>query len=234
MKHKFDSLLSINDFNISKKQANILLYSPLIFTFIMVLLFVFPSTKGFGRWLIKEDHPIEVLTFVIFIFGGVYGILFSRKISKSYKTYIVLFYGVLSICLIILGLEEASWGQRFFHFDTPENWGNLNMQGETTLHNIQGMHGRTEFLRFIFGFSGLCGILLTYNSALKYLKVPLVLISWFVIITLHSLLDILTDIGKLNRYDYEISRFSEVIEFLISISALLYLWLNQRWLTKAN
>jgi hypothetical protein len=41
--------------------------------------------------------------------------------------------GALS-CLHIAG-EEMSWGQHFFHWNTPEYWVEVNRQEETNLHN---------------------------------------------------------------------------------------------------
>jgi hypothetical protein len=43
--------------------------------------------------------------------------------------------GVSLLCLTIAG-EEASWGQHFFGWGTPEGWRALNDQHETNLHNI--------------------------------------------------------------------------------------------------
>jgi hypothetical protein len=37
-------------------------------------------------------------------------------------------------CLYIAG-EEMSWGQHFFHWNTPEYWAMVNRQEETNLHN---------------------------------------------------------------------------------------------------
>jgi hypothetical protein len=37
-------------------------------------------------------------------------------------------------CLYIAG-EETSWGQQFFHWNTPEYWAAINRQDETNLHN---------------------------------------------------------------------------------------------------
>ncbi len=31
--------------------------------------------------------------------------------------------------------EEMSWGQHFFHWNTPEYWAEVNRQQETNLHN---------------------------------------------------------------------------------------------------
>ena len=33
--------------------------------------------------------------------------------------------------------EEASWGQTYFHWRTPEEWAELNKQRETNLHNLE-------------------------------------------------------------------------------------------------
>ena len=38
-------------------------------------------------------------------------------------------------CFYIAG-EEHSWGQHFFHWETPEAWSKLNRQDETNLHNV--------------------------------------------------------------------------------------------------
>ncbi len=37
-------------------------------------------------------------------------------------------------CFYIAG-EEMSWGQWFFHWNTPEYWSEINRQDETNLHN---------------------------------------------------------------------------------------------------
>ena len=42
--------------------------------------------------------------------------------------------------LFVAFMEELAWGQMMFGWDTPENFRSLNAQGETTLHNIHGIH----------------------------------------------------------------------------------------------
>ena len=48
-------------------------------------------------------------------------------------------YGLVALiaiaCLYIAG-EEASWGQHYLGWATPEGWQAVNEQGETNLHNI--------------------------------------------------------------------------------------------------
>jgi hypothetical protein len=41
-------------------------------------------------------------------------------------------------CLFVAG-EEMSWGQRILRFDTPELIEGVNLQGEATMHNIEGL-----------------------------------------------------------------------------------------------
>jgi hypothetical protein len=49
--------------------------------------------------------------------------------------------GALS-CLYIAG-EEASWGQHFFHWNTPDYWAMINRQEETNLHNTYAIFEKT-------------------------------------------------------------------------------------------
>jgi hypothetical protein len=45
-------------------------------------------------------------------------------------------------CLYIAG-EEMSWGQHFFHWNTPEYWAMVNRQEETNLHNTYAIFEKT-------------------------------------------------------------------------------------------
>ena len=48
---------------------------------------------------------------------------------------IVTWLGFFVVGGIYLGGEEASWGQHYFGWQTPEGWAQINKQGETNLHN---------------------------------------------------------------------------------------------------
>ena len=53
-------------------------------------------------------------------------------------------------CLMIAG-EEASWGQHYFGWSTPEAWRALNDQGETNLHNVSSWFDQKPRLLLEFG-----------------------------------------------------------------------------------
>ncbi|TGV01587.1 hypothetical protein [Flavivirga rizhaonensis] len=128
-------------------------------------------------------------------------------------------------------MEEISWGQWFFHFKTPESWAKINGQGETTLHNLQGLQGHSEILRMVFGLGGMLGIILGNLNKFKKISAPPVLISWFIIIFCHATVDFVQDrVSISTKYDFAIVKTSEFIELLIAGSSFLYFWLNFRML----
>lgn len=47
--------------------------------------------------------------------------------------------GVFSLGVLYFAGEEASWGQHYFGWDTPEALAAVNAQAETNIHNISGL-----------------------------------------------------------------------------------------------
>ncbi len=47
--------------------------------------------------------------------------------------------GLFALGALYFAGEEASWGQHYFGWKTPESWRFLNDQGETNLHNVSGL-----------------------------------------------------------------------------------------------
>ncbi|MCF7569079.1 hypothetical protein L3X37_11985 [Sabulilitoribacter arenilitoris] len=225
--------LFTNHYIISKKITLIIFITPFILTLIMGSFFIFRSTENFGFWLLEENSPIELLTFIIFLISGVFGIYTIRNINLPLEKYAKLFYIVFSLFLILIAMEEISWGQWFFHFETPREWSKINGQQETTLHNLNGMQGHSEFLRMFYGAGGVFGVLLGFFNKFKKISAPPVLISWFLIIFCHAVVDYIQDRVSISvRYDFAIVKTSEFIELLIAGSSFLYLWLNFRTLLK--
>jgi hypothetical protein len=225
----YKSLFLENPYKISNRLIVIIFFTPIIMFLVLGLLFAIPSTRGFGIWLVLENNPIELLTFIIFLIGGVFGINFTITIAKFEKKFVVFFYAFFSICLIILAMEEISWGQSFFHFKTPQAWKEINFQGETTLHNLKFMQSIRDNFLLIFGLSGLFGIFLRNFPKFKKIGVPKVLISWFLMISVQASLDILVDFIVIYKpFDNGIERLAELTELLIAGSAFLYLWMNLR------
>ncbi|WOD43424.1 hypothetical protein [Hwangdonia lutea] len=222
-----------NNYSVSKKAALFIFFLPILIIICYNSLLAVPSFRSFAFWLQYENKPIETLTFLFFLFGGFLGVYLAITISKHIKKLIVVFYTFFSICLILIAMEEIAWGQWFLFFDTPEYWKKMNIQGETTIHNLKGFHGHNEILRLLYGFSGILGIALNKYAMFKKIGVHIILLPWFVIIILHSIADIFTNSENISISIYRgLQVNSELIELLISISAFLYLWLNSKMLKK--
>ena len=61
--------------------------------------------------------------------------LFSLLVALSKSAYRIVF-GLLALALFYVVMEEISWGQRIFEFNSPEFFRNNNLQRETNLHNL--------------------------------------------------------------------------------------------------
>lgn len=126
-------------------------------------------------------------------------------------------------------MEEVAWGQHFFGFDTPGVFKSINKQNELTIHNINGLHGHSEFFRIIFGLGGLLGICLNGYIKAQKIAVPRILLSYFLIITIVAGLDLYNDYFPIEKgFDRGVRWMSEIIEALIGIAGLFYVWLMDR------
>jgi hypothetical protein len=207
----------------------IIIFTPIVIMLVYSYILYNPLTRNIGLLLLEENNLIEILTFIFFTIGGILGFRLSIITKKSGENFLTYgFYFIYSIGLIIIAMEEIAWGQWFFGFDTPEALIAINRQGETTLHNIGCLQGHSEILRLSFGIGGLVGICLNFHPFFRNIGAPLILLSWFTIISFHAFIDVVNDIIPINRqFDYFMQRTSELIELYISISALLYIQLNR-------
>lgn len=81
-----------------------------------------------------EDGPLEELqSFTAFAAFGL-GIA-TFRLSKGQSLWVRIFFGFGTLACLYIGLEEISYGQRIFGWDTPLQWGLVNDQDETNLHN---------------------------------------------------------------------------------------------------
>lgn len=90
----------------------------------------------YAKWIIPEGYGVlEFTQFAIMLVALALSIrlLFKPFVRRRPFLLTVTIIAALS-CLYIAG-EEMSWGQHFFHWNTPEYWALVNRQEETNLHN---------------------------------------------------------------------------------------------------
>jgi hypothetical protein len=197
------------------------------------LFLAFRPTRRAMLWMLDEDHPIETATALLFVVAAVMAAVLTRKLRRrSVARWVPKFYGVFAILHFLAALEEISWGQRLIGFETPAALRAINGQGETTLHNVGVFQGRSEWTRLGFGVIGLAAIKLRSRPGWSAIQVPSWLGPWFLTIALHATVDACNDIWTIEqRFDYAVDRTSEVIELLMSVVVVLYLFSSARRLS---
>jgi hypothetical protein len=214
-----------------------LIWFPIVFTLAFNALIVPRATRHFMVKMTDENYPVELGTFVFCLAAGVMALLLARQLRQRGAAFLYrAFYMAFGVAMMLVAMEEISWGQWFFHFKTPERLSEINTQHEFNLHNIKGMGGHTEYLRLAFGVGGLIGIVVARWPIFQPVAVPRILLSWFIVITLYAAADLYCDlIGRENNFEKAMDVMSEVIEMLIAMSATLYVWMNcQRLVTRRS
>jgi hypothetical protein len=210
-----------------RRRIGWLVLTPIVFSIVYSALLTYKPTRAFAIQMSEENYPVEIGTFLLLMIGGIYGLRLAMRARGVWPAWAIAFYLVFAVFLLLIGMEEISWGQWFFHFDTPEIILRHNTQGEMTLHNMDGIGGKTEWLRLAFGVGGFVGIGLSRVRVFRCVAASPKLWAWFAVIVLFAVGDVATD--HVLRHTPIASLFEamrEVVELLIAAAGCLYLWLN--------
>lgn len=114
---------------------------PLVLYFLHYAAVMILDYQVYDTWFVSELGITEELT-VGFLAGAIgLGIAITRGFLKLGDRRLATWFGLLALgCLYFAG-EEASWGQHWFGWSTPETWQEVNEQQETNLHNWQSGPG---------------------------------------------------------------------------------------------
>lgn len=200
---------------------------PFVVTFLFALALTIPFSRDAATEMLSENRPVELLTTVFLLIAAVVAVQLVRMSRRAEApTWVVAFYGLFALAGFLVAMEEIAWGQWLLGFETPEAMSEINRQNELTIHNVEGFHGRTEFLRMTFGLGGLFGVWLGFRETFRRVAPPLFLVGWFVVIVGLAIPDLTNDLFGLDGsvwalFDY----LSELNEFLIALVSLIFLWL---------
>ncbi len=90
----------------------------------------------YATWIESERGLLELSHVVIPFAGLVLALRILFMVELRGRLHLRLWVGLAAVgCLYIAG-EEASWGQHFLEWSTPESWQEINDQQETNLHNV--------------------------------------------------------------------------------------------------
>jgi len=202
-----------------------IIMGPLLLAGVMVLLLTTDATRGVAMGWSRENGLIELVTAGLLLLGGVCGVGLSLKMRQAGLTGLTWgFVLVFSAGLLLVGMEELAWGQTLLGFETPEAIERVNQQQQMTLHNLPGLHGRSEVMWLMFAVAGLIGIGLRKHKRFEFIAPEPSLAPWFLVV-----LGIGLVMGYRDLVDAEgrvftlVRRMDEFTEMLISMAGCLHL-----------
>lgn len=104
-------------------------------TFVLLIMYSFQGyIKDFTHIsLYNEDDFFEWLTVICALTASV---LFLLSINNREGRINSLIKLIMFFMFLYFGLEEISWGQRIFGWETPAGFAEINYQNETNIHNL--------------------------------------------------------------------------------------------------
>ena len=137
--------------------------------------------------MMGEGGFIEYGTTIAYILAFAFSLPIGNLFLNRKQNILGIIYYLLAIFYILIALEEISWGQTFFDWDSPSFFQQYNVQRETSLHNLSWFHYNLRdaiiVISFFGGFSGWIVSWLKldrqYKQYIKYLTPDWYLSSFF-------------------------------------------------------
>ena len=204
--------------------------SPLVLLFGYSVALVAPRTRYVSQALLLEGSVVEDLTFGFAFAAGLLGLWLARRRWRTRDDrWPGLGCALFAVSLLLFACEEIAWGQHIFGFEAPRWFAENNLQGETTIHNLPGLHATSEFPALLVGLGGLAGIWLGRFRGWRHLAVPGILATWFAAIAFMAFWDAYKDFYYTPRMVYYFFDWiDELVEMLIAAAGLLTVWLWSR------
>lgn len=127
------------------------------------------------KYMLGEKGIIENLTVVVLIPAIGYAIYILLNAKRLPSAKLTLWYGLIGLAAIYFAGEEASWGQHWIGWNTPDGFKALNDQGETNFHNMSSWLDQKPRLIVELG-ALLAGVLLPLYF--KWKKISFAVGSW--------------------------------------------------------
>lgn len=113
-------------------QANFHIKISCILSVLLIILWLFLRRSRFS--FLYYEGFFEWLTACCLFLAS--AILITSNNKKRLPNNLRFYLHLISAVLLILGMEEISWGQTIFNWNTPNFLRGMNIQNETNLHNL--------------------------------------------------------------------------------------------------
>jgi hypothetical protein len=127
------------EWNVSPVWARVCLLAPIAVALAIGSLAPVSAARPLYRALVWEDGIVEWIQVLLVTGIIVLGFVIRRRLADTGHPWFSRLYLVSAIAAVFVLGEEVSWGQRIFGWTTPGPLEQANLQGETNLHNIEGV-----------------------------------------------------------------------------------------------
>jgi hypothetical protein len=202
---------------------------PTVIYFIISAMLTYDPTHDFGVRLLKENGPVELASFACMTSAGVLGLILAYRVRSRVTKPVLVGLTLCGLGFFVIGMEEISWGQQFFEWQTPEVIAKTNAQNETTFHNHQLFQEYLEIFAILFALAGLIGVALNRSGVLKDLMPRPIFFWWFVPLLVVASLDLMHEFWIPSyRFDMLINHLDEVNEMICAMIALTFVLFKTR------
>jgi len=112
---------------------------PILYLIAILSVVLTAQLSGYENLLkdISQENGFFETISVIFLFAiFIYGIVSFIKNRDTFSRLVLFFILAFSLFAFLASMEEISWGQQIFHFQSSEYFLEKNLQQETNLHNM--------------------------------------------------------------------------------------------------
>ena len=188
-------------------------------------------------WITAENSLMEWLQFLLIFASSLIFARLSLRLLQGRQTMGGLLCLGMALGAFFVAGEELAWGQHIFGWSTPEALEAVNVQQETTLHNISSAHAFFVYAVMLAGFYGSITPILkalwwdkTQTSILSGLLIPpLCLVPAFFMPFGYRFSRLVLGVDDLLPHLlFQITKFSEVSELCLYFGVASFAWLNLR------
>ena len=91
---------------------------------------------NFLETMTQENGFFETISVLLLLTISTYGVVSVVKYKAKFNRFFLFTIVAFSLLTFLAGMEEMSWGQHLFHFESSEYFLEHNLQNETNLHNL--------------------------------------------------------------------------------------------------
>ena len=190
-------------------------------------------------WVTAENSLMEWLQFLLVSASSLILARLSVHLFQCHQAKIGTLCLLIALGTFFVAGEEIAWGQDIFGWRTPEALEAVNVQQETTLHNVAAAHPIFVYAAMLAGLYGTVVPFLRslgWNKKLPFLLSsllipPLCLVPAFFMPFAYRFSRLFLGVDELFPHlIFPITKFSEVTELCLYFGLLIFAWLNVRQL----